>query len=96
MGKSDGRQDSKHDYFQCSLREIPGPNPTEVLKLPETLTLHLQKKKHHHYHQVAFIGWLITTEKYKSPQINNCLQRSYDPPNNLWADTIKCEKADSL
>ena len=55
-----------------------------------------QKKKHHHYHQVAFIGWLITTEKYKSPQINNCLQRSYDPPNNLWADTIKCEKADSL
>lgn len=47
MGKSDGRQDSKHDYFQCSLREIPGPNPTEVLKLPETLTLHMQRKKHH-------------------------------------------------
>ena len=55
-----------------------------------------KKKKHHHYHQVAFIGWLITTEKYKSPQINNLLQRSYDPPNNLWADTKKCEKADSL
>lgn len=47
MGKSDGRQDSKHDYFQCSLREIPEPNPTEVLKLPETLTLHMQRKKHH-------------------------------------------------
>ena len=55
-----------------------------------------QKKKHHHYHQVAFIGCLITTEKYKSPQISNLLQKSYDPPKNLWADTIKCEKADSL
>ena len=33
----------KHDYFQCSLREIPGPNPAEVLKLPETLTLHMQR-----------------------------------------------------
>lgn len=64
--------------------------------LPEFPFLSKKKKKHHHYHQVAFIGCLITTEKYKSPQIINLLQKSYDPPKNLWADTIKCEKADSL
>ena len=71
MGKSDGRQDSKHDYFQCSLREIPGPNPAEVLKLPETLTLHMQrnttrrgkkkkkKKAVSHINNFALTRWTI-------------------------------------
>lgn len=54
------------------------------------------KRKYHHYLQVAFIEWLIVAKKYKAPQINNLLQQSNDSPKNLWTDTLKHGKADSV
>lgn len=54
------------------------------------------KRKYHHYLQVAFIECLIVAKKYKAPQINNLLQQSNDSPKNLWTDTLKHGKADSV